>query len=66
MNVLANEIKKRRKERRLSQSVAAALAGVSMNVVRAIEEGKKTVQVNSLEKILNLFGLELDIREQTK
>lgn len=66
MNVIANEIKKRRKERRLSQSVAAALAGVSMNVVRAIEEGKKTVQVNSLEKILNLFGLELDIREQTK
>jgi transcriptional regulator with XRE-family HTH domain len=60
---IATEIKKRRKERKLSQSKAAQLAGVSLNVIRAIEGGKSAVQVNGLMKALKLFGMEITFKE---
>jgi y4mF family transcriptional regulator len=60
--MLAIEIRKRRRERRLSQRAVADLAGVSLNVVKAIEKGNTNIRFDLLLRVLDLFGIQLEIR----
>lgn len=62
---ISEAIKKKRKERKLSQAELAQSAGVSLNVVRSIESGKDTVSIKNLKKVLSLFGLELGVQEKS-
>jgi y4mF family transcriptional regulator len=47
---------------RLSQRDLAELAGVSERFVRFVEQGKRTVQLESLLALLDTLGLELRVQ----
>lgn len=56
---LAAEVRARRGTLRLSQRDLAELAGVSERFVRFVEQGKRSVQLDSLLALLGTLGLEL-------
>ena len=62
--LFADVIKNRRKGRRLTQQQVADMAGVALNVVKAIEAGKSSMRLSSLIRVAELFGLRLDLRER--
>lgn len=49
-------VRERRRARRLTQADLAALAGVTRALVIDIEQGKTTLRIDSLERVLNVFG----------
>ena len=49
-------IKKKRKETRLTQQELAFKAGVGLRFVRDVEQGKKTMRIDRLNAVLDLFG----------
>jgi y4mF family transcriptional regulator len=59
---LAAEVRGRRVMLRLSQRDLAELAGVSERFVRFVEQGKRTVQLESLLALLDTLGLELHVK----
>ena len=64
-NELAGEVRARRGSLRLSQRDLAELAGVSERFVRFVEQGKRTVQLDSLLALLDTLGLELRVQTRT-
>lgn len=62
---LAAEVRARRAVLRLSQRDLAELAGVSERFVRFVEQGKRTVQLDSLLALLDTLGLELLVQTRT-
>jgi y4mF family transcriptional regulator len=62
---LAAEVRSRRGSLRLSQGDLADLAGVSERFVRFVEQGKRTVQLDSLLALLDTLGLELRVQTRT-
>lgn len=58
---LADEVRARRAALRLTQHDLAELAGVSERFVRFVEQGKRSVQLDSLLALLNTLGLELKL-----
>jgi HTH-type transcriptional regulator/antitoxin HipB len=58
-NDLAAEVRARRAVLRLTQQDLAQLAGVSERFVRFVEQGKQSVQLDSLLALLDTLGLEL-------
>ncbi len=58
------QIKDRRKLLRLSQSEVATRAGISLPGLQNIETGKSSPSINTLESILNVLGLKLEISLQ--
>ncbi len=60
-SALAEEVRVRRLEERLTQANLADLAGVSERFIRSLEHGKPTLQLDSVEAVLNTLGLELEI-----
>jgi HTH-type transcriptional regulator/antitoxin HipB len=49
-------IRERRQARQMTQADLAALAGVTRALVIAIEQGKPTLRVDGVERVLNVFG----------
>ncbi|WP_104175981.1 type II toxin-antitoxin system Y4mF family antitoxin [Arthrobacter sp. Y81] len=62
---LAAEVRARRAALRLTQHDLAQLAGVSERFVRFVEQGKRTVQMDSLLALLQTLGLELQLTTRT-
>lgn len=62
---LAAGVRARRKALRLSQRDLAELAGVSERFVRFVEQGKRSVQLDSLLALLDTLGLELRLETRT-
>ena len=58
---LANIIKKRRKEQKLTQSQLAGLSNVGVRFIVDLEAGKETCQVGMVLYILEMLGIKLDI-----
>ncbi|WP_328700005.1 type II toxin-antitoxin system Y4mF family antitoxin [Arthrobacter sp. 9AX] len=58
---LAAEVRARRRVLRLTQQDLAQLAGVSERFVRFVEQGKPSVQLDSLLALLDTLGLELQL-----
>lgn len=58
---LANIIKKRRKEQKLTQSQLAGLSNVGVRFIVDLEAGKETCQVGKVLYILEMLGIKLDI-----
>jgi HTH-type transcriptional regulator/antitoxin HipB len=58
---LAAGVRARRAVLRLSQRDLAGLAGVSERFVRFVEQGKRSVQLDSLLALLDTLGLELQL-----
>lgn len=59
--VLDAVVEQRRRELRLTQADAAALAGVSERFLREVEAGKRSVRLDKLEQLLDALGLELTV-----
>jgi HTH-type transcriptional regulator / antitoxin HipB len=62
---LAAEVRTRRAVLHLTQHDLAQLAGVSERFVRFVEQGKPSVQLDSLVALLDTLGLELQLVTRT-
>jgi HTH-type transcriptional regulator/antitoxin HipB len=58
---VAAEVRARRAVLRLTQHDLAQLAGVSERFVRFVEQGKPSIQLDSLIAVLDTLGLELNV-----
>ena len=54
--ILADFVKKNRKMNKLTQEELAKKAGVGLRFIRELEQGKNTVQVDTVNKVLKIFG----------
>lgn len=59
MNDLGKIIRFHRKKSQLTQQELATLAGVGKTVVFDIEKGKRSIQMDTLMKILNVLNIRL-------
>jgi y4mF family transcriptional regulator len=59
MNRLAEFVKKRRKEVKLSQEEFAERTGVALTVIRKIEQGQTNLNMDKVNLVLKMFGHEL-------
>lgn len=59
MPTLSNFVKKERTTARLTQEDLARKAGVGLRFIRELEQGKKTLRMDAVNKVLRLFGKEL-------
>ena len=58
-NVISVFVKTKRKEYGLTQEQCAIYAGVGLAFLRALEQGKTTLKVENVNKVLKLFNAEL-------
>lgn len=56
MDVIADFIKKRRKQAGLTQEEFALRAGVALTVIRKIEQGKENLSLSKVNQVLKMFG----------
>jgi y4mF family transcriptional regulator len=69
MTTLANFVKTKRNEVRLTQEEFAERAGVALTVIRKIEQGKENLNLEKVNQVLKMFGHTLapvNARELTK
>lgn len=59
---LGETMKMRRNFLKLSQQDLAEIAGVSLATVKDIERGKGNPSLNTVKKILDVLGLEIEYR----
>lgn len=59
---IANKIRKRRKEMGLTQKALAEKAGIAWQTISYAERGK-AINMKTLEKILKVLGLEIQITD---
>lgn len=58
-NLLAGFVKEKRRKLRLTQVQLAQKAGVGLRFLRELEQGKKTLRMDRVNQVLELFGSEL-------
>lgn len=58
VKVLAEFVKERRKQAKLTQQQLALKAGVGLRFIRDLEQGKATLRLDKVNQILALFGHE--------
>jgi y4mF family transcriptional regulator len=56
MNKIAEFVKTRRKQLKLTQEEFALKAGVALVVVRKIEQGKENLNLSKVNQVLKMFG----------
>ena len=56
MNILAEFVKTRRKQLKLTQEELALKAGVALTVIRKIEQGKENLSLSKVNQVLKMFG----------
>ncbi len=59
MKKLAEFVKERRKEVKLTQEEFAERSGVALTVIRKIEQGKTNLNIEKVNLLLKMFGHEL-------
>jgi y4mF family transcriptional regulator len=59
MNRLAEFVKERRKEVKLTQEEFAERTGVALTVIRKIEQGHTNLNMEKVNLVLRMFGHEL-------
>ena len=64
-DLLAAEVRLRRLSLGLTQQDLADLAGVSERFIRFVEQGKPSIQLDSLLAVLDALGLELRLGTRT-
>jgi y4mF family transcriptional regulator len=55
-DMISDFVRKRRKEADLTQVELAAKAGVGVRFIRDLEQGKQTLKIDTVNKVLYLFG----------
>ncbi len=61
---LGNILRNRRQTLRTTQQTFAEMSGVSVRMIKAIEGGYANPSIATLEKILNVLGLQLVISDK--
>jgi y4mF family transcriptional regulator len=56
MSLIAEFVKTRRKQLRLTQEEFAIKAGVALTVIRKIEQGKDNLSLSKVNQVLKMFG----------
>ena len=56
---LADFVKYRRKSVKLTQPELAEKAGVGLRFIRELEQGKKSLRLDKVNQVLQLFGYEV-------
>jgi y4mF family transcriptional regulator len=59
MKAVAEFVKRRRKQAKLTQVDLAKKAGVGLRFVRDLEQGKNSLRCDTVNQVLLLFGSEL-------
>jgi y4mF family transcriptional regulator len=59
MTKLAQFLKQKRKENKLTQLELSQKAGVGLKFVRELEQGKTTLRIDKVNDVLMLFGYEM-------
>lgn len=59
MNNLSEFVKTERTAAKLTQEQLASKAGVGLRFMRELEQGKKTLRMDAVNKVLKLFGKRL-------
>ena len=58
-NIISQFVQQERKKNGLTQETCAMYADVGLAFLRALEQGKTTLKVENVNKVLRLFGAEL-------
>ncbi|HRO43507.1 MAG TPA: helix-turn-helix transcriptional regulator [Flavipsychrobacter sp.] len=58
---IAEFLKKKRRQLRLTQPELAEKSGVGLRFVRELEQGKATLRMDKVNQVLKLFGCELGV-----
>ncbi|MBI5210963.1 MAG: helix-turn-helix transcriptional regulator [Elusimicrobia bacterium] len=58
-NPIADFVRQKRRESRLTQAELAAKAGVGLRFIRDMEQGKTSLRTDTVNKVLFLFGRRL-------
>lgn len=66
MNNIGQIIKNRRKELKLTQNTLALLSQVGINTIVSIERGSKSPSLETLMKVTDVLGLELQLQVKQK
>jgi y4mF family transcriptional regulator len=56
MSLVAEFVKTRRKQLKLTQEEFAIKAGVALTVIRKIEQGKDNLSLSKVNQVLKMFG----------
>lgn len=64
---LVAKIKQARKDQKISQKRLSAITGISTQTISRLEQGQEDIQVSTILKILDAFGmnLEVDFKQRT-
>jgi len=65
MQTIKSFVKAKRKELGLTQEDLALNAGVGLNFVRDLEQGKKTLRLDKVNEVLALFGKQVGVVNQS-
>ena len=63
---LSKYVKTMRKQYNLTQVELSEKSGVGLRLVRELEQGKRTLRLDKVNQILNLFGSEVGVVPMTK
>lgn len=63
---VADFIKEKRKALKLTQPELASKAGVGLRFIRELEQGKQTLKMDKVNRVLLMFGYELGPVRQIK
>lgn len=62
---LGRAVRKRRKAQALRQAEVASIAGVGVRFISDLENGKHSLELGRVIRVLETLGLELDIRQRS-
>ena len=63
---LSKYVKAMRKQYNLTQVDLSEKSGVGLRLVRELEQGKRTLRLDKVDQILNLFGCEVGVVPMAK
>ena len=63
---LSKYVKAMRKQYNLTQVELSEKSGVGLRLVRELEQGKRTLRLDKVNQILNLFGCEVGVVPMAK
>lgn len=66
MDDIGQTIKERRKELGITQGTLALLSQVGVNTIVSIERGSKSPSLGTLMKVVDVFGMELQLKIKLK
>jgi HTH-type transcriptional regulator/antitoxin HipB len=66
MQSLGSQIRTRRKALKLTQQELADLAEVSSHFVLDVENGKESIRLDKLTKVLNVLGLNFELKVRSR